>query len=126
MGYFIFLFGGLFVLIEGIQNLGLITMVGEYVVGLTQGNLKLTASFILIISIILSPIIGSIPHTLSFGKIILEIIPNFSGHTDVLWWSLAFGACLGGNMTIIGAAANIVGASVSKKKLELTFPLRNF
>lgn len=111
----LFFFGGLFVLIEGIQNLGLITMVGEYVVGLTQGNLKLTASFILIISTILSPIIGSIPHTLSFGKIILEIIPNFSGHTDVLWWSLAFGACLGGNMTIIGAAANIVGASVSKK-----------
>lgn len=111
----LFFFGGLFVLIEGIQNLGLITMVGEYVVGLTQGHLKLTASFILIISTILSPIIGSIPHTLSFGKIILEIIPNFSGHTDVLWWSLAFGACLGGNMTIIGAAANIVGASVSKK-----------
>ena len=77
---------------------------------------------ILVISTILSPIIGSIPHTLSFGKIIVEILPGYTGQTDVLWWALSLGACLGGNMTIVGAAANIVGSSVAKKVgIEISF-----
>lgn len=118
----LFFFAGLFVLVEGIENLGVIAKISEYILHITNGNLKLTSSIILILSTILSPIIGSIPHTLSFGKIIVDIVPGFSGHTDVLWWSLALGACLGGNMTIVGAAANIVGTSVSKKVgIEISF-----
>ncbi len=118
----LFFFGGLFVVIQGIEELGIIKMIGEYVVSLTAGNLELTSGLILLVSAALSPIIGSIPHALSFGKIILEILPNYSGNTDVLWWSLSLGACLGGNMTIVGAAANMVGASVSKKVgIEITF-----
>ena len=111
----LFFFGGLFVLVDGIENLGIISKLSEYLIYFTDGHLKFTSSLILIISTILSPIVGSIPHTLSFGKILLEITPNFSGDTQVLWWALSLGACLGGNMTIVGAAANIVGASVAKK-----------
>lgn len=118
----LFFFGGLFVVIQGIEELGIVKMIGEYVVSLTAGNLELTSGLILLVSAGLSPIIGSIPHALSFGKIILEILPNYSGDTNVLWWSLSLGACLGGNMTIVGAAANMVGASVSKKVgIEITF-----
>lgn len=118
----LFFFGGLFVLVEGIEHLGIISTLSEYLLILTDGNLKFTASLILIISTILSPIVGSIPHTLSFGKILLEISPTFSGDTQILWWALSLGACLGGNMTIVGAAANIVGAAVSKKGgIEITF-----
>lgn len=118
----LFFFGGLFVVIQGIEELGIIKMLGEYVVSLTAGNLELTSGLILLVSAALSPIIGSIPHALSFGKIISEILPNYSGNTDVLWWALSLGACLGGNMTIVGAAANMVGASVSKKVgIEITF-----
>lgn len=111
----LFFFGGLFILVDGIENLGIISTLSEYLIYFTEGNLKFTSSLILIISTILSPIVGSIPHTLSFGKILLEISPNFQGDTQVLWWALSLGACLGGNMTIVGAAANIVGASVAKK-----------
>ena len=111
----LFFFGGLFVLVDGIENLGIISKLSEYLIYFTAGNLKFTSSLILILSTILSPIVGSIPHTLSFGKILLEIAPNFSGDTQSLWWALSLGACLGGNMTIVGAAANIVGASVAKK-----------
>ncbi len=111
----LFFFGGLFVLVDGIENLGIISKLSEYLIYFTDGHLKITSGLILILSTILSPIVGSIPHTLSFGKILLEIIPNFQGDTQVLWWSLSLGACLGGNMTIVGAAANIVGASVAKK-----------
>lgn len=118
----LFFFGGLFVLVEGIEKLGIIKAIGERILMFTDGNLEMTSSLILVISIILSPIVGSIPHTLSFGKIILEIIPGFTGNTEVLWWALSLGACLGGNMTIVGAAANIVGSSVAKKVgIEISF-----
>lgn len=118
----LFFFGGLFVLVDGIENLGIISKLSEYLIYFTEGNLKFTSGLVLLISTILSPIVGSIPHTLSFGKILLEISPNFSGDTQVLWWALSLGACLGGNMTIVGAAANIVGASVAKKAgIEISF-----
>lgn len=118
----LFFFGGLFVLVDGIENLGIISKLAEYLIYFTEGNLKFTSGLILLLSTILSPIVGSIPHTLSFGKILVEIIPNFQGDTQILWWALSLGACLGGNMTIVGAAANIVGASVAKKAgIEISF-----
>lgn len=118
----LFFFGGLFVLVNGIENLGIISKLSEYLLYFTEGNLKFTSTLVLLLSTILSPIIGSIPHTLSFGKILVEIYPTFSGDPQVLWWSLALGACLGGNMTIVGAAANIVGAAVAKKGgIEINF-----
>ena len=118
----LFFFGGLFVLVEGVENLGIIKALGEHILNITKGNLEMTSSLILIISTVLSPIVGSIPHTLSFGKIIAEIIPGYQGNTEVLWWALSLGACLGGNMTIVGAAANIVGSSVAKKVgIEISF-----
>jgi len=56
------------------------------------------------------------------GKIILEILPNYNGETRILWWALSLGACLGGNMTIVGTAANMVGVSVAKKVgIEISF-----
>lgn len=118
----IFFFGGLFVLVQGIEELGIVEMIGERVVILTQGNLKLTSSFVLILSTIFSPILGAIPNTLSLGKIILDILPNYSGNTKILWWALSLGACLGGNMTMVGTAANMVGVTVAKKVgIEITF-----
>lgn len=118
----LFFFGGLFILVEGVENLGVIKTLGEHIIRITEGSLEMTSSLILILSTILSPIIGSIPHTLSFGKIIAEILPGYTGNTEVLWWALSLGACLGGNMTIVGAAANIVGSSVAKKVgIEISF-----
>ncbi|WP_410207394.1 ArsB/NhaD family transporter [Fusobacterium sp.] len=118
----LFFFGGLFVLVEGIEHLGIISRISEFLLVLTNRNVHIASPLILILSTILSPIIGSIPHALSFGKILAEIIGQFSGDTESLWWALALGACLGGNMTIVGAAANIVGAAVSKKGgIEISF-----
>jgi len=118
----LFFFGALFVLVQGLEELGIIEYIGSYVVAFTKGDLKLTSSLLIIISGILSPIVGSIPLSLSFGKLVSSIIPNYSGNTESLWWALSLGCCLGGNMTIVGAAANMVGTSVSKKVgIEITF-----
>lgn len=118
----LFFFGALFVLVQGLEELGIIEYIGSYVVDFTKGDLKLTSSLLIIISGLLSPIVGSIPLSLSFGKLVSSIIPNYSGNTESLWWALSLGCCLGGNMTIVGAAANMVGTSVSKKVgIEITF-----
>ena len=85
----LFFFGGLFILVEGVENLGVIKTLGEHIIRITEGSLEMTSSLILILSTILSPIIGSIPHTLSFGKIIAEILPGYTGNTEVLWWALS-------------------------------------
>lgn len=118
----LFFFGGLFILVEGIEHLGIISKLSEFLLVLTDKNVHVASPLILILSTVLSPIIGSIPHALSFGKILAEIIGQFSGDTESLWWALALGACLGGNMTIVGAAANIVGSAVAKKGgIEISF-----
>lgn len=118
----LFFFGALFILIQGLEELGIIELIGSYVVAFTQGNLKLTSSLLILVCGILSPIVGSIPLSLSFGKLVLEVLPNYVGNTESLWWSLSLGCCLGGNMTIVGAAANMVGTSVSKKVgIEISF-----
>lgn len=111
----LFFFGGLFVLVEGVDKLGVVAKIGELIIRFTDGNLEKTGTVIVLISSLLSPILGSVPYTLSFSKIIASIVPNFTGHTDVLWWALSLGACLGGNMTLVGAPANIVGVSIAGK-----------
>lgn len=111
----IFFLSGLFVLVDGIENIGVIEKIGEHVVNLTNGNLSFTAVLTLWFSSILSPFMGAVPYTISFSKVITEISPTFVGDTSVLWWSLSLGACLGGNMTIVGAAANVVGAGIASK-----------
>lgn len=111
----IFFLSGLFILVDGVENIGVIEKIGEHVVHVTQGNLNLTAIFTLWFSSLLSPFMGAVPYTISFSKVITEISPNFMGNTNVLWWSLSLGACLGGNMTIVGAAANVVGSGIASK-----------
>ncbi|MGF6907707.1 sodium:proton antiporter [Fusobacterium sp. PH5-44] len=111
----LFFFGGLFIIIDGVEKLGIMELVGHKIIDFTEGNLKLTAYVTVILSSLLSPILGSIPFTLSFGKIIQGIIPTFGTNANILWWALSLGACLGGNMTMIGAPANIVAVSIAEK-----------
>jgi len=118
----LFFFGGLFIIIDGVEKLGVMEIIGKQIINFTNGDLKLTAYTTVIMSSFLSPILGSIPYTLSFGKIIQGIVPTFGTNGNLLWWALSLGACLGGNMTMIGAPANIVGVSIAEKAdVKITF-----
>ena len=111
----LFFFGGLFIVVDGVENLGIMSHGADLLLHLTQGSKLLTTQLILIVSTFLSPLLGSVPFTLSFLKIIREIIPTFQGNTEMFWWALSLGACLGGNMTIVGSACNLVGVSLAQK-----------
>lgn len=118
----LFFFGGLFVLVDGIDALGIMTKMADFLLSLTQGHKFITAQLILFLSTLLSPVLGSVPFTLSFIKIVQQIVPTFQGDVTSFWWALSIGACLGGNMTLIGSACNLVAISISKKAgIEITF-----
>jgi len=102
----IFFFIGLFIIIGGLEATGGIHYLAQKLLALTQGDLKLTAMLILWGSGFLSAIIDNIPYTVTMTPLIKELHTVMNIHP--LWWSLSLGACLGGNATIIGAAANVI------------------
>ena len=110
----LFFFMGLFIMVEGLVEVGVIQMLAEATLSLTKGDFQKTALFIGILSSSVSPIIDNIPYTTTMLPLIKNLETAFP-NVDALWWSLALGACLGGNATLIGASANVVAANISKK-----------
>ena len=117
----IFFFVGLFIIIGGFEANGGIKFLADGLITLTGGSLKAATMIILWASGILSGIIDNIPYTATMAPLISELInpanPNaITGHTHALWWALSLGACLGGNLTIIGAAANVLVSETAASK----------
>ena len=110
----LFFFMGLFIMVEGLVEVGVIQMLAEATLSLTKGDFQKTALFIGVLSSSVSPIIDNIPYTTTMLPLIKNLETAFP-NVDALWWSLALGACLGGNATLIGASANVVAANISKK-----------
>ncbi len=109
----IFFFVGLFIIIGGFEANGGIKFLADQLIILTNGSLEAATMAILWASGILSGIIDNIPYTATMAPLIEELInpanPNaITGATHALWWALSLGACLGGNLTLIGAAANVL------------------
>ena len=110
----LFFFMGLFIMVEGLVEVGVINMLAEATLSLTKGDFQKTALFIGILSSSVSPIIDNIPYTTTMLPLIKNLEAAFPD-VSALWWSLSLGACLGGNATLIGASANVVAANISKK-----------
>ncbi len=119
----IFFFVGLFIIIGGLEASGGIKLMAEWLLNVTDGSEKATAMIILWGSGILSGIIDNIPYTATMAPLIYQIqVTQGAVYAHPLWWCLALGACLGGNATIIGAAANvIVSETAAAKGHKITF-----
>ena len=110
----LFFFIGLFMLVAGVIEIGLIDAVADAIVAVTGGALGATAFLVLWVSTILSGIIDNIPYTATMIPVVEQL--SEGQESDVLWWALAIGADLGGNMTIIGASANVILASMAERE----------
>ena len=119
----IFFFIGLFIIIGGLEASGGIALMAKWILTVTQGSEKATALLILWGSGLISGVIDNIPYTATMTPMILEIEKVMGqAYAEPLWWCLSLGACLGGNMTIIGAAANvIVSETAEAHKHPITF-----
>ena len=113
----IFFFIGLFIIIGGFEHAGGIEIMAKWLIDITHGSQTLASMVILWGSGVLSGIIDNISYTATMTPMISEIATKMgSEFVQPLWWSLSLGACLGGNMTIIGAAANVIVSETSAAK----------
>ena len=113
----IFFFIGLFVAVKGIEQAGVLEILADKALGLTGGDMTLTAMTILWISAIASAIVDNIPFVATMIPLIKSMAPTFGGAENLmpLWWSLALGACLGGNGSLVGASANLIVAGFAER-----------
>ena len=113
-------FAGLFVLVHSLQYMGVIDYIGSFVQkGIEAFNeeYRLAAAVVIIlwVSAIASAFIDNIPYTATMIPIVLSLSVELNLDLGPLIWALAFGACLGGNGTLIGASANVVTAGLSEE-----------
>ena len=113
----IFFFVGLFIVVSGIEHAGLLDMLANWVLGLTGGDMTVTAIAIIWVSSIASALVDNIPFVATMIPMIESMAPTFGGADNLmpLWWSLALGACLGGNGSLIGASANLIVAGFAER-----------
>ena len=106
-------FIGLFITVEAVVQVGIIEAVAEAALRLTGGSLQITSMLLLWLSAFASGIVDNIPYTATM----IPVVENLGKSMPImpLWWSLALGACLGGNITLVGAAANVVVANLAEK-----------
>lgn len=128
----IFFFVGLFVLVSGLIETGVIAMLAERMIDWTGGNVTAASILILWLSAIASAFLDNIPFVATMIPLIQEMGAMGVPDLEPLWWSLALGACLGGNGSLIGASANLIVAGLSGKEghpirfaafLKVGFPL---
>jgi Na+/H+ antiporter NhaD/arsenite permease-like protein len=112
----LFFFIGLFMLVAGIIEIGLIDAAAELVTAITGGALAGTTYLLLWMSAALSAVIDNIPYAATMTPLVAQLSAEHGPSGDVLWWALAIGADLGGNATIIGASANVVLAALSDRE----------
>lgn len=109
----LFFFMGLFMLVGGLEKVGIIDELARGMIWLTAGDLPKTSLMILWVSGLFSGIVDNIPFVAAMIPVIEEFRSYGMVNLDPLWWSLALGACLGGNGTLIGASANVVVAGLA-------------
>ena len=112
----IFFFAGLFILVGALVETGVIKMLAEEAIKITNGDLTATSMLILWMSAYASAFIDNIPFVATLIPLIQDMGQMGLANLDPLWWSLALGACLGGNGTLIGASANVVVASMAAQR----------
>ena len=112
----IFFFAGLFVLVGALVETGVIKMLAAEAIKITNGSVNATAMLILWMSAIASAFIDNIPFVATLIPLIKDMGQMGLTNLDPMWWSLALGACLGGNGTLIGASANVVVASMAARR----------
>ena len=102
-------------MIKGIENLDIIKFIGDKMINLTEGHFGGAVFSTMWISAAFTSIIGNVANAATFSKIINIMTPTFSGvvGVKVLWWALSFGSCLGGNLSLLGSATNVVAVGAA-------------
>ncbi|MFI5593182.1 ArsB/NhaD family transporter [Amycolatopsis sp. NPDC051758] len=110
-------FAGLFIMIGALVKTGVIGNLAKLAAEATGGNALFAVMLILVVSAVLSGVIDNIPYVATMSPLVLALTQDIPdpAHSEALWWSLALGADFGGNMTAIGASANVVMLGIAAR-----------
>ena len=113
----IFFFIGLFIAVKGVEEAGVLRILADLVISYTGADLAVMSFAILWVSAIASAVVDNIPFVATMIPVIKSMAPTFGGAENLmpLWWSLALGACLGGNGSLVGASANLIVAGFAER-----------
>lgn len=111
---------GLFIMVGGLVQVGVIESLAEGAADLTGGSALVAAMLILVASGILSGVVDNIPYVAAMAPVVASLTADL-GTGSVLWWALALGADLGGNATVVGASANVVVVGIAGRS---GYPIR--
>ncbi|HET8785897.1 MAG TPA: SLC13 family permease, partial [Candidatus Limnocylindrales bacterium] len=110
----LFFFVGLFMLVEAVVHVGIVGGIADTLAGLTADRLEVAVIGLLWFSAVASALVDNIPYTATAIPVVERLVGDGLS-AEPLWWSLALGACLGGNLTIVGASANVVVANFAAR-----------
>jgi len=113
----LFFFIGLFVIVAGVEHAGLLNILGGALTEFTGGDVQKTAFATLWLSAIVSAAVDNIPFVATMIPLVESMEASLGGAKalEPVWWSLALGACLGGNGSLIGAAANVMVSGLGER-----------
>lgn len=109
----LFFFIGLFIMVAAMVKTGIIASIANAVLNVTKGNLRLTANLLLWFSALFSGVVDNIPYTATLIPLVQQL--GKAMPAEPLWWALIMGADFGGNLTLVGASANLVVATVAQR-----------
>ena len=114
----IFFFSGLFMIVYGLEQTGVLALLGHKFVELTEGSIEKTAMLIIWASAFVSSAIDNIPFVATMIPMIKSMEESMGGREAMMpvWWALSLGACFGGNGTLIGASANVIVAGMAQRE----------
>ncbi len=110
-------FAGLFVMVGALVKTGVVHTLARFATSATGGHALLTTMLILAVSFLLSGVINNVPYAATMAPVVGQLIPSMVGHVhpQVLWWALILGTDLGGNLTAVGASANVVILGIARR-----------
>ena len=118
----IFFFIGLFIAVGGLIETGIISDLAKEAVALTGGDVTATSLLVLWLSALVSSVLDNIPFVATMIPLIQNMGAMGVSNLEPVWWSLALGACLGGNGTLVGASANLIVAGLAAERgVKITF-----
>jgi Na+/H+ antiporter NhaD/arsenite permease-like protein len=110
-------FAGLFVMVGALVKTGVVNQLARLATEATGGHALLTTMLVLVVSFVVSGIINNVPYAATMAPIIGQLLPSVAGHVhqQALWWALILGTDLGGNLTAVGASANVVILGIARR-----------
>lgn len=112
----ILFFIGLFIVVGGLEETGILEVIAHFIEKVSGGNMMLMIAIIIWVSAIASAFVDNIPFAATMIPVIKTLAASTGADLSVLAWTLAMGTDIGGSATPIGASANVVGTSISARE----------